>query len=346
MRSVLLAMLLIPAVARADVPSILPYQGRLIRSDGEPVVGFANLRFSLFAAATGGGALWCEQDNVALTDGYYAITLGEGSACPGSTTTGTLGAAVDGTDRFLEIAVEGIALAPRQRVGSVPYAFLSSAAQSVVGGAVRASSITVSPGGTVSVGGAPVIDASGALTGSAAYSPGTGLELSGGTFSMLKSCAANQVLKWNGSAWACADLPSSYAQLEGLSQTFAANSWTGISFNAAPVARGISISGRNLTFAKAGTYLITVTFRMDESCGDVWTAARLYGNLVDVGHSAGSGTVAPGPATYSFLASVTVPGANHQIQVGRNDSACAVSSTREIGDTTPPAIQVTIIQVG
>lgn len=54
-----------------------------------------------------------------------------------------------------------------------------------------------------------------ASSGGTTYSAGTGLGLAGATFSVAptyqlpQSCASNQIPQWNGSAWACATLPSS-----------------------------------------------------------------------------------------------------------------------------------------
>lgn len=108
--------LLIPSLALAQVPQRLAYQGRLTKADGTPETGVLPVTFSLFAAAEGGTAAWSEAQSLALTHGYYATNLGEITP---------LGKVFDGRELFLEVSVGGTALAPRQRIASVPYALVA-----------------------------------------------------------------------------------------------------------------------------------------------------------------------------------------------------------------------------
>jgi len=48
------------APARAQVPQLLGYQGRLLRADGTAAAGTAQVSFSVFAAESAGSALWTE----------------------------------------------------------------------------------------------------------------------------------------------------------------------------------------------------------------------------------------------------------------------------------------------
>lgn len=114
MRSPLLLILALPVAVAAQVPMKIGYQGRLTHPDGAPVTGVVALSFGLFPAADGGTARWTETQNMALTDGYYATYLGEVKPLPAS--------AFAGSELFLELTVDGTTLAPRQRIGSVPYA--------------------------------------------------------------------------------------------------------------------------------------------------------------------------------------------------------------------------------
>jgi hypothetical protein len=137
-----------------------------------------------------------------------------------------------------------------------------------------------------------------------------------------------------------------FAQLEGATQTFAANAWTAVNFNAAPRAKGVGVTGgTTVTFARPGTYQITLNFRIDQTCGDIWTAARLVEGSTDVGHSAGAGTVPPNPATFVFLATVSDVTQPHQIQLGRLAGACTPVNPASINGTSVPALQATIQQV-
>lgn len=124
-------LVLLPVLASAQVPARLGYQGRLLGTDGSPATGTKQFAFALFSAASGGEALWIETQQLALSDGYYSASLGAKSP---------LSAALFAGERWLELSVDGAALAPRQPIDSVPVALV---AQSLSGGPVNASSIAV-----------------------------------------------------------------------------------------------------------------------------------------------------------------------------------------------------------
>lgn len=133
MRTPFLATLLLPALASAQVPATIAYQGRLLDSSGSPLSGVVTMQFAIFDGPTGSGELWCETQSVALTNGYYAVSLGGGTQCP--SVPGKLTAAFAGVSRYLELSVGvgGTALTPRQQIASVPFAL-------VAGETVRAAS--------------------------------------------------------------------------------------------------------------------------------------------------------------------------------------------------------------
>lgn len=94
----------------------ITYQGRL-RQAGEPFTGtLATLRFQLFDGS-GPGSLPVtgpiELVDVAVADGLVTVDLDFGVV------------AFNGEDRWLEITVDGITLAPRQRVAPAPYALFA-----------------------------------------------------------------------------------------------------------------------------------------------------------------------------------------------------------------------------
>lgn len=202
MRLLTMFVVLLPAVATAQVPPKLGYQGRLLKADGKPQTGTVPITFSVLATETGGAALWTEtQPQVALTsDGFFSTVLGEVVAIG----TGVF----NGSERFLEVNVNGTALSPRQRINSVAYALMSTDARNLVGGTVDAASIRV--------GGNPVIDGAGKLVGTAAYVAGSGISLSNNTISLMNSCLSGEILRWNGTTWACSTAgSSSYAAAPG-----------------------------------------------------------------------------------------------------------------------------------
>jgi Chaperone of endosialidase len=95
------------------------YQGKLTDS-GTPQ-GAYQMRFELYDAVTGGNQIGATVTNptVVVTQGVFTVSL-------------DFGAAFDGTDRFLEIAVKRLpadpftVLTPRQKVTSAPYSLQSS----------------------------------------------------------------------------------------------------------------------------------------------------------------------------------------------------------------------------
>ena len=99
-------------------PALLNYQGRLV--DGTNLVnGSVGLSLRLYDAASGGGLLYEDSNTVTVVDGLYATFLGD------DTTEGTLVDAVEYTNLFLEVAVNGVAMTPRERVASAAYALLA-----------------------------------------------------------------------------------------------------------------------------------------------------------------------------------------------------------------------------
>lgn len=116
--SLLLGLALAPA-ASAQVPGRVSFQGLLLDSGGNPIQGSANLSFALFAAPTGGSALWSESHSgVSVTDGIYDVELGS--------VTPLTPALLAGGTRYLEVTVAGETLAPRRPLLAVPYALTAA----------------------------------------------------------------------------------------------------------------------------------------------------------------------------------------------------------------------------
>jgi hypothetical protein len=110
------------------VPPTIAHQGRLLDADGAPRNGTVDLSFALYGAPSGGAAVWDElHEDVALSDGFYAVVLGE---------VDPFGAAVfDGSTRYLGVRVGAEPeLGPRTPVLSVPYAARAGVAEALDGG--------------------------------------------------------------------------------------------------------------------------------------------------------------------------------------------------------------------
>jgi hypothetical protein len=109
------------AVAAAETPlgTEFTYQGQL-KQAGQLLNGSADFVFNLYDAASGGNLLGSQALNgVAVNGGLFTVQLNA---------AGELGFnAFDGNERWLDIAVNGTPLVPRQQLTASPYALFSAA---------------------------------------------------------------------------------------------------------------------------------------------------------------------------------------------------------------------------
>jgi hypothetical protein len=236
MRSLTLAVLLLASTALAGVPHKVGYQGLLLKNDGTPETGTLQFTFTIYDASSAGAPLWTETQQIMLAEGYYATQLGAVVSLPDSVFSGPerfLEVAVG------PMGGPTVALTPRMALDAVPYALNAGG---VTGGVVDATSIRVNgteiingsgalvgPNSLVGLGGLTVDGGAVALpvctngdilryganswgcapyvsdAGFASYfADGTGgLQLTGTTFSLVRTCSSGQQLSWNGTAWAC-----------------------------------------------------------------------------------------------------------------------------------------------
>ena len=111
----LLSSVLCPPSSEAQVPNLINYQGRLL--DGTNLVnGTVGLSLRLFNVPAGGASLYEDSNTVTVMDGLYATFIGD------NTTGGSLTNALTNAAVYVEVAVNGTALTPRERVASVAYA--------------------------------------------------------------------------------------------------------------------------------------------------------------------------------------------------------------------------------
>ncbi len=119
-----LIVLLLAANGAAEIPHQINYQGFLADNLENPITGDRAMVFRIFAAESGGTPIWTETHAVvSVLDGEFDVLLGSINAIPE--------AVFDDTLRWLEVAIGGETMTPRERFVSVPYSYRSSVADSV-----------------------------------------------------------------------------------------------------------------------------------------------------------------------------------------------------------------------
>jgi hypothetical protein len=200
------------ASASASVPSKVSFTARLVNDEtGDVVTGAHRVKFELFDADTAGTSVWFEGRQFDIDDdGLLFAELGETKALDSLV--------FDGRALWLEISLDDKVMEPRIALDSVPYAIRAHAAadaekvggksvselQSRVTGACGAGNFItgVNADGTVNcaAGSTGTGDITDVLAGSGLAGGGTSGAV---TLGLLQTCAANQILKWTGTAWTC-----------------------------------------------------------------------------------------------------------------------------------------------
>jgi hypothetical protein len=104
------------AVDTADIG----FQGRLVDASGDPLEGTVSLEIGIWSAASGGSRVFAERHLlVPLREGVFSLLIGTGDLL----SQDPLGPETfSEPERWLEVAVGGQTLSPRQPIASVPYA--------------------------------------------------------------------------------------------------------------------------------------------------------------------------------------------------------------------------------
>jgi len=195
-----------------DVPGTLAFTARLVDDkSADALTGSHNVIFSLFDADSAGHSVWTETHAVTVEDdGLVYVELGD--------TTALDGHVFDGSDRWLEISVDGNVMAPRIALDSVPYAVRSTAASNAdaVGGKT-ADQLEPKITGNCNTGQhvqnigadgaiqcASDSSATGDITSVVAGNGLAGGATAGDATLSLMTCGMNQILKFTGAGWACA----------------------------------------------------------------------------------------------------------------------------------------------
>jgi hypothetical protein len=97
--------------------TLFSYQGELLDADGNPIDGSVEMIFALYHEESGGTAFWIESHTgaqaITVTDGLFHVQLGSLTPLDPAELTG---------DAYLELAVNGETLTPREVLTSVAYA--------------------------------------------------------------------------------------------------------------------------------------------------------------------------------------------------------------------------------
>jgi len=107
--------------AGAQAPTTMVYQGRLLTAAAAPVATVTSVVFRIYAAVSGGSAIWTETRSV-TPDANGVFTIDLGATTPLTTTV------FDGTARYLSLQVGAdVEMTQRQALASVPYAVRATA---------------------------------------------------------------------------------------------------------------------------------------------------------------------------------------------------------------------------
>lgn len=122
--------------ASADIPRIISYQGKVTDTSGIPAAdGTYEMQFRIYDDPSGGTLLWDDtHPSVQVNDGVFSVALGESPLDP---------VELDfDQDYWLLVTIAGDDQTPRQRLGSVGYAYMASG---LVPGTVVSGSVTSTP---------------------------------------------------------------------------------------------------------------------------------------------------------------------------------------------------------
>ncbi|MEW5802653.1 MAG: tail fiber domain-containing protein [bacterium] len=113
------------SVAAWAVPGLINYQGKLTDPGNSALTGTYQMVFSLYAAQTGGTALWTEEQSVTVADGIFHVQLGTATSLPVNV--------FDHDELYLEIVIDSETLTPRQRITSTAFAMKAADGGPAVG---------------------------------------------------------------------------------------------------------------------------------------------------------------------------------------------------------------------
>ncbi len=136
--------LLLATVVSAQVPQLVPYQGKLLDALGEPVPdGSYSMAFRFYDDCVAGTLLLTDIHPTAQTvNGIYSILLGNGTITPG-TESDLVGVFSNHSTVCLGVTIDSdTEMTPRQQIGSVAYAIRSLTADTSTVGVDETDDVT------------------------------------------------------------------------------------------------------------------------------------------------------------------------------------------------------------
>lgn len=123
------AMLTALAMTATAAPSAISYSGELRADNGVLYTGEINVTAALHNTSAGDDLVWGPQDlgSIAVSQGLFQAIIG-GGGVPSLDP-----ALMENDNIWLELTIDGVALSPRQRLRSVPFARVAANAQNVAG---------------------------------------------------------------------------------------------------------------------------------------------------------------------------------------------------------------------
>jgi len=115
-----------PAPVAGQAPDLINYQARLVQGSGL-VNASVGLSLRLFNVPVGGASLYEDSNIVVVVDGLYSTLIGD------QTNSGNFAEALTNGELWVEVAVNGMTLAPRERVASSAYALRANNAMTLAG---------------------------------------------------------------------------------------------------------------------------------------------------------------------------------------------------------------------
>ena len=122
----------VPQSAQSPTNTLFSYQGQLLDMAGNPINNPSMpMTFKLYSAAAGGSACWTENQTVNVQDGRFHTNLGAVAPIPDTCL---------GSDAYLELAINGETLTPRELLTSVAHAVEAS---TVPNGAITSNKLRI-----------------------------------------------------------------------------------------------------------------------------------------------------------------------------------------------------------